>query len=591
MKQFITRRSFIKAAGAATALTAVSVGAPAAFAEETNCFFGDKADVTILYTNDVHTYIDNKSPKPTYAAIAALKKSIEDTGRDVLLVDAGDHIQGTAYGSMDDGATIIELMNEAGYDLATPGNHEFDYGMARAKTVLREADFPYVSCNWVDLRTGFNVLPSVKFFFVGGRKIAFVGVTTPETFTKSTPAYFMNDAQTKYIYDILGGEDGQKLYDAVQKAIDKAEFWGADTIIGLGHLGVDPSSSPWTSEEVIAHTHGFTAFIDGHSHTVMANKQVTDASGKAVTLTQTGSYFKNIGKMTVGADGTITTELIDTYEGLDAAVAATASNWISAVDDMLGEEIAVGDTKFYINDPATGKRRIRSGETNLGDFVADGIYTYFNEIEELHCDVAIMNGGGIRTDVEAGPWSFKTCKTVSPFGNVACLMSVTGQQIQDALEFGARFAGAEGKENGGFLQVAGARYTVHTGTPNTVQTDDKNVWTGSAATPRVSNVEIYDKTTGTYKPLDPNATYALAGMNYTLRNLGDGFAMFDGATLIKDYVSEDYLVMSSYAAMFGGVDANGLPHLASANSPLADYPGYLINYEDPYGAGRIQMIW
>ena len=591
MKQFITRRSFIKAAGAATALTAVSVGAPAAFAEETNCFFGDKADVTILYTNDVHTYIDNKSPKPTYAAIAALKKSIEDTGRDVLLVDAGDHIQGTAYGSMDDGATIIELMNEAGYDLATPGNHEFDYGMARAKAVLREADFPYVSCNWVDLRTGFNVLPSVKFFFVGGRKIAFVGVTTPETFTKSTPAYFMNDAQTKYIYDILGGEDGQKLYDAVQKAIDKAEFWGADTIIGLGHLGVDPSSSPWTSEEVIAHTHGFTAFIDGHSHTVMANKQVADASGKAVTLTQTGSYFKNIGKMTVGADGTITTELIDTYEGLDAAVAATASNWISAVDDMLGEEIAVGDTKFYINDPATGKRRIRSGETNLGDFVADGIYTYFNEIEELHCDVAIMNGGGIRTDVEAGPWSFKTCKTVSPFGNVACLMSVTGQQIQDALEFGARFAGAEGKENGGFLQVAGARYTIHPMIPNTVQTNDKNVWTGSATIPRVSNVEIYDKTTGTYKPLDPNATYALAGMNYTLRNLGDGFAMFDGATLIKDYVSEDYLVMSSYAAMFGGVDANGLPHLASANSPLADYPGYLLNYEDPYGAGRIQMIW
>ena len=590
MKQFITRRSFIKAAGAATALTAVSVGAPAAFAEETNCFFGDKTDVTILYTNDVHTYIDNKSPKPTYAAIAALKKSIEDTGRDVLLVDAGDHIQGTAYGSMDDGATIIELMNEAGYDLATPGNHEFDYGMARAKAVLREADFPYVSCNWVDLRTGLNVLPSVKFFFVGGRKIAFVGVTTPETFTKSTPAYFMNDAQTKYIYDILGGEDGQKLYDAVQKAIDKAEFWGADTIIGLGHLGVDPSSSPWTSEEVIAHTHGFTAFIDGHSHTVMANKQVTDASGKAVTLTQTGSYFKNIGKMTVGADGTITTELIDTYEGLDAAVAATASNWISAVDDMLGEEIAVGDTKFYINDPATGKRRIRSGETNLGDFVADGIYTYFNEIEELHCDIAIMNGGGIRTDVEAGPWSFKTCKTVSPFGNVACLMSVTGQQIQDALEFGARFAGAEGKENGGFLHVAGARYTIHPMIPNTVQTNDKNVWTGSATIPRVSNVEIYDKTTGTYQPLDPNATYALAGMNYTLRNLGDGFAMFDGATLIKDYVSEDYLVMSSYAAMFGGVDANGLPHLASANSPLADYPGYLINYEDPYGAGRIQMI-
>ena len=587
MKQLISRRSFLKAAGVTAAAASMAIGAPAASA----CWYGDKSDVTILYTNDVHTYIDKQSPKLTYAAIADLKQSYQNAGKDVLLVDAGDHVQGTAYGSMDEGASIIKLMNAAGYDVATPGNHEFDYGMDRAKAIMKEADFPYLSCNWVDLRTTLRVLPSVKVFVRGGRRIAFVGVTTPETFTKSTPAYFMNDAQTKYIYDILGGEDGQKLYDAVQEAIDKAEFWGADTIIGLGHLGVDPSSSPWTSEEVIAHTHGFTAFIDGHSHTVMANKQVTDASGKAVTLTQTGSYFKNIGKMTVGADGTITTELIDTYEGLDAAVAATASNWISAVDDMLGEEIAVGDTKFYINDPATGKRRIRSGETNLGDFVADGIYTYFNEIEELHCDVAIMNGGGIRTDVEAGPWSFKTCKTVSPFGNVACLMSVTGQQIQDALEFGARFAGAEGKENGGFLQVAGARYTIHPMIPNTVQTNDKNVWTGSAATPRVSNVEIYDKTTGTYKPLDPNATYALAGMNYTLRNLGDGFAMFDGATLIKDYVSEDYLVMSSYAAMFGGVDANGLPHLASANSPLADYPGYLLNYEDPHGAGRIQMIW
>ena len=587
MKQLISRRSFLKAAGVTAAAASMAIGAPAASA----CWYGDKSDVTILYTNDVHTYIDKQSPKLTYAAIADLKQSYQNAGKDVLLVDAGDHVQGTAYGSMDEGASIIKLMNAAGYDVATPGNHEFDYGMDRAKAIMKEADFPYLSCNWVDLRTTLRVLPSVKVFVRGGRRIAFVGVTTPETFTKSTPAYFMNDAQTKYIYDILGGEDGQKLYDAVQEAIDKAEFWGADTIIGLGHLGVDPSSSPWTSEEVIAHTHGFTAFIDGHSHTVMANKQVTDASGKAVTLTQTGSYFKNIGKMTVGADGTITTELIDTYEGLDAAVAATASNWISAVDDMLGEEIAVGDTKFYINDPATGKRRIRSGETNLGDFVADGIYTYFNEIEELHCDVAIMNGGGIRTDVEAGPWSFKTCKTVSPFGNVACLMSVTGQQIQDALEFGARFAGAEGKENGGFLQVAGARYTIHPMIPNTVQTNDKNVWTGSAATPRVSNVEIYDKTTGTYQPLDPNATYALAGMNYTLRNLGDGFAMFDGATLIKDYVSEDYLVMSSYAAMFGGVDANGLPHLASANSPLADYPGYMLNYEDPYGAGRIQMIW
>ena len=586
MKHLISRRNFLKAAGVTTAAAAMAVGAPAASA----CWTGEKSEVTILYTNDVHTYIDKQAPELTYAAIAALKQSYQNAGKKVLLVDAGDHVQGTAYGSMDQGASIIELMNAAGYDAATPGNHEFDYGMDRAKELMRDADFPYLSCNWVDLRTNLRVLPEIKVFVRGGVRIAFVGITTPETFTKSTPAYFMNKAQTKYIYDILGGEDGQKLYSAVQKAVDKAKCL-ADVVIGLGHLGVDPSSSPWTSEEVIAHTTGFDAFIDGHSHTVMENKQVADASGRLVTLTQTGSYFANVGEMTIAPDGTISTRLVSTYDQEDVAVAAEQAAWVNTVDDMLGEKIAVADTKFYITDPVTGKRRIRSGETNLGDFVADGIYTYFNEVEKLHCDIAIMNGGGIRSDEDAGYWTFKTCKQVSPFGNVACLMSVTGKQIQDALEFAARFAGAEGKENGGFLQVAGATYEIHTDIPTTVQTDDKNVWIGSATgTPRVQNVKIYDRHTGTYEPLDPAKTYALAGMNYTLRNLGDGFAMFDGAELIKDYVSEDYLVMSTYAMTFGGVDAEGLPHLSSANSVLAEYPGYLLDYENPYGAGRISIL-
>ena len=182
MKRFISRRSFLKTAGVTTAAAAVAVGAPSASA----CFGkGKLPEITILYTNDVHTYIDHKSPELTYASIAALKKSYEEQGKNVLLVDAGDHIQGTAYGSMDDGATIIRLMNEAGYDLATPGNHEFDYGMDRAKMVLKEADFPYVSCNWIDLRSGLRVLPSIKLFNIKGAFVAFVGITTPETFTLS----------------------------------------------------------------------------------------------------------------------------------------------------------------------------------------------------------------------------------------------------------------------------------------------------------------------------------------------------------------------------------------------------------------------
>lgn len=144
---------------------------------------------------------------------------------------------------MDEGASIIQLMNAAGYDAATPGNHEFDYGMDRAKEAMKEADYPYLSCNWVYEPLGTRVLPDIKYFRIGGRTIAFVGVTTPETFTKSTPAYFMDPSQKFYIYDILGGDDGKKLYSAVQTAIDKAKVL-ADYVIGLGHLGVDPSSSP-----------------------------------------------------------------------------------------------------------------------------------------------------------------------------------------------------------------------------------------------------------------------------------------------------------------------------------------------------------
>ena len=587
MKHYVSRRSFMKAAGisAAAMAMAASFGTQRADA----CLpFLKKSPVTILYTNDAHTYIDKESPELSYASIAALKQSYVSAGQDVLLVDAGDHVQGTAYGSMDEGASIIQLMNAAGYDLATLGNHEFDYGMARAQEIMKEADFPYISCNFIDLRTNRKVLPAVKRFYLGGLSIAFVGVTTPETFTKSTPAYFMDETQSKYIYNISGGADGQELYDAVQKAIDQAKIL-SDYVIGLGHLGVDPSSSPWTSREVIAHTVGFDAFIDGHSHTEIPYEEVKDAAGNTVVLTQTGNYLDNVGRMTLGTDGTITTELISSYEGRDGNVDAIQAAWINSVDDMLGEKIAYSDINFYISDPNSGKRLIRSEETNMGDFVADGIYSYFNEIEDLNCDIAIMNGGGIRADEYAGYWSFKTCKEVSPFGNVACLMEVTGQQIQDALEFGARYAGS-GQENGGFLQVAGASYEIHTSVPNTVQTDDKGVWTGSATgTPRVQNVKIYNKQTGTYEPLDPNRTYAMAGMNYTLRNLGDGFAMFDGAKLIKDYVSEDYLVMASYAMMFGGVDAEGLGHLNTNNSPLADYPGYLIHYENPRGAGRIVL--
>ena len=202
-------------------------------------------DVVIYYTNDVHTYIDKGL---SYDNIADLKTETSKQAAGVLLVDAGDHIQGTAYGSMDKGKTIIDLMNAAGYDLATLGNHEFDYGMeGRIKVTDEWADFPYVSCNFYHEQNGVmgdKVLKPYEIFEIGGKKIAIIGITTPESFTKSTPAYFQ-DENGNYIYGIGGST--LPLHMFVQDAIYGARYEGAEIIIALGHLGHDPASQPWTS--------------------------------------------------------------------------------------------------------------------------------------------------------------------------------------------------------------------------------------------------------------------------------------------------------------------------------------------------------
>ena len=542
-------------------------------------------DIVILYTNDVHTYINKDL---TYSLVAAYRDTLDN----VLLVDAGDHIQGTAYGGMDNGATIIALMNAASYDLATLGNHEFDYGMDGCMNAIEWAEFPYVSCNFYHEKDGVpgeSVLDSYKIFEVNGTKIAFIGITTPESFTKSTPAYFQDDAGN-YIYGIAGGEDGSALYAAVQKAIDAASA-EADIVIALGHLGDDPSSDPWNSEDVIANTTGLDAFIDGHSHSTVPMKEVADQGGSTVVLTQTGSYLDAVGQMTITADGSITTKLL-TAEDLagvtpDANVKALEDAWIAEVDGMLGEKIADSEIAFTITD-ADGNRAIRKGETNLGDFNADAYYWYLNELEGLDCDFAVMNGGGIRASVAAGDWSYLTCKTVNTFGNVLCLVEVSGQAVLDALEFGARYT--TDAENGGFLHVAGLTYQVNTAVENTVKTDDKSVWQAGPDQYRVTDVKVYNKDTGIYEPLDLNKTYTMAGTNYTLRNCGDGFNMFGETALVKDYISEDYLALAAYAKAFTDTDGDGYAELSTANSPLAAYKGYLLNYENPEGAGRITVV-
>ena len=541
-------------------------------------------DVTVLYTNDVHTYIANTGknadettyPTIRYSVVAALKDSL---GENTLLVDAGDHIQGTAYGSMDKGKTIIDLMNAAGYDLATLGNHEFDYGMeGRINVTDSWAAFPYVSCNFYHEENGVkgeSVLDSYKVFEIGGKKIAFIGITTPESFTKSTPAYFQ-DENGNYIYGIAGGLDGAALYAAVQSAIDAASA-EADVVIALGHLGDDKASQPWTSEEVIANTTGLDAFIDGHSHSTVEGKAVKDKGGNDVWLTQTGEYLKAIGKMTIKADGTITTELLsyDDVKALtpDAKVKAIEDAWIAEIDTQLGQKIGKIDVVLDNYDAQFGDRLVRSYGTNSGAFAADALYYLFDNMG-LDVDMAIMNGGGVRNGAITGDFTYKTAKEIHTFGNVACLQTITGQQLLDALEWGARQA--PDVQVGGFLHVSGVTYEVDSKITSTVQQDDKSVWTGAPTGEyRVKNVMVYNKETKAYEPLKLDAKYNLAGYNYTLRDLGDGFAMFDGAVNVLDYVMEDYMVLANYVQGFE--DAT----VKATNSPLnAKFANFGVDYSE-----------
>ena len=574
-----------------------------------------------MYTNDVHTYIDGPL---SYDVIAAVKSELRKQYKYVLLVDAGDHVQGTAYGSMDKGETVIKLMNAAGYDLATLGNHEFDYGMEGCQQIQQWAEFPYVSCNFYEEADGVrgeNVLPSYQIFELGQEKLAIVGITTPESFTKSTPAYFQ-DENGNYIYGISGGEDGAALYADVQAAIDQAAADGATKVIALAHLGDDMASQPWTSEETIANVSGLTAFIDGHSHSTVEGKEVADKDGNDVMLSQTGQYFDRIGLMVISAetgevstdfieyeeiletvmgedgnpvkdeDGNEVTEVVgyklvsDLYTGAewcsDASVASIKDAWMKKIDEQLGT--VIGSTALTLDNYASDETRlVRSQETNTGDFAADALYYLFDSMD-MDVDVAIMNGGGVRNTAITGDISYQTCKSIHTFGNVACLQTITGQQLLDALEWGARTAGT-GEECGGFLQVSGITYKIDTEWPDSTQKDDKGVWIGAPTGGyRVHDVKVYNKETGAWDDLDLTAKYNLAGYNYTLRDLGDGFSMFDGAVNVLDYVMEDYMVLANYVQGFeGGV-------VEATNSPLAaKYPGFTVDYSTVDGSGRIVM--
>lgn len=554
-------------------------------------------DIVVLYTNDVHCQVDpaaNKEGVQTnagYTNVAAYKADMLDTHNYVTLVDCGDAIQGGPIGAMTKGEAIVTVMNTVGYDIATFGNHEFDYGMDQLAKLVESAHAQYISCNFTYTGKGTAKVSADPYVIkdYGDTKVAFVGISTPESFTKSTPTYFQ-DENGNYVYSFAEGNNGQDLYDAVQKAVDDAKTAGANYVVAVAHTGTDESSTPWTSNEVIANTTGIDVYLDGHSHSTIAGDKVANKDGEEVILTSTGTKLKNIGKLVIGAEG-ITTELVSaaSYTGTNEAASTEIAKVEDELNKTLTQVVAKSDVDLTTLDPETGKRAVRSAETNLGDLCADAYRVLYNT------DIGFVNGGGIRADIKAGDITFEDIINVHPFSNEACVVKVSGQAILDALELSAS---AYPGENGGFLQVSGLCYGINSKIPSSVVKDDKGAFVKVDGERRVSNVYLLNDETGKYDiPIDPEAVYTVASHNYMLLSGGDGYTMFKNdpqfeqdttiTPRLDNKVLIDYIV-EELSGVVGEEYANltGEGRIFVRQNPFTD-----VNNKTDWFAGAVEAVY
>ena len=509
-----------------------------AFADDEAAAVERSADIVILFTSDVHCGIDQGFG---YAGLSEIYDHLVAQGNKVILVDDGDNIQGEPIGTMTKGEALVDLMNKVGYSVAIPGNHEFDYGMEQFLSLAKQAKFSYVSCNFN--HEGELVFDPYVIRELDGMKVAFVGVTTPKTLTSSTPRYFQ-DENGEFVYGFFQDETGEGVYNAVQSAVDDARAEGADYVVVLGHMGNEEECHPWTYSDVISNVSGIDVFLDGHSHDT-DQVVMKDKDGKEVIRAACGTKLSCIGWCRIDTEGKITTGLY-TWNNNESAPAllgianktsALVDKATSALEKKLKEVVASSEVLLTINDPeevdANGKpiRMVRRAETNLGDLCADAYRI------QSGADIAFVNGGGIRVSINAGKITLNDILKVHPFGNAMCVIEVTGQQILDALEGGAR---AVPGENGGFLQVSGLSYEIHSYFESPCKSDENSMFAGIEGERRVQNVLVDGK------PIDPEATYTLASHDYMLLNNGDGYTMFDGAPLLQDRVKLDNQVLIDY---------------------------------------------
>lgn len=453
--------------------------------------------IVIIYDNDVHCAIDG------YTRIAGLRDAIAvaDTAY-VALVSSGDFIQGGIVGSLSRGADIIPILNAAKYDVVTLGNHEFDYGVPRMMEVLKPLEAEIVCANFrsIDKLQPYYAPYAIR--QMGSKKVAFVGILTPETMHIERVSFFDKDGNQ--LYDIC--DDG--LVALVQESVNKARAEGADYVVALAHLG--ETGKYLTSVDLINRTSGIDVVLDGHSHSVIECNMVADLNETPKPSTQTGTAMVNVGKLHISKEGKCTTKLIPansiSYESANVAQAVADAK--KKFEEFTGRVCAQSDCKLSINDE-NGKRIVRKQEAGIGDFFCDVIAALAD------AEISIFNGGGIRADLPQGTVTNGDIINILPFGNQLCLLELTGEQLLGILESCFSLLPAE---NGSFPQVSGLKLEV----------DIK-------ASPRIKTSQAL--VDGKWVAVDPNGRYKVATSEYLLTQ------MQFRPTILNPSLGIDYIVV------------------------------------------------
>ncbi|MDO9099863.1 MAG: 5'-nucleotidase C-terminal domain-containing protein [Caldisericota bacterium] len=448
--------------------------------------------VVILHTNDFHgnllPLVDaNKNQYAGAARIATIVNGIRKAfdPKSVLLVDAGDAIQGATIANLFQGKSVTDTYNALGYNVATLGNHEWDYGQAVLRQRIADAKFDYVNANVTGVNLGWkpNVIKTVN-----GVNVGFFGVVTSDLLTIVAPSALTGVGLTDPLV-------------AAKTQATELKAAGADYVVALSHAGFDGGTAPMDRDLALG-APGINLIIGGHSHTELKTAVM---AGKTA-IVQTGTAGVNVGKEVIDfttyagkiVAKTMSYELIATSTSVaeDAGVKAI----VDGFNKQIAEKLAVVIGKAVVN--LDGERaNVRTKETNLGNYIADWMRL------STGADVAVMNGGSIRVSVPAGPLTVGNVTAVIPFDNLLWVIEVKGSTIKAALETSVKLYPAQA---GAFLQVSGLSFTFDAAKP---------------AGSRVTSVKVGAAA------LDLDKVYKLVTSDFTAMG-GDGYSMFVGAKIV-----------------------------------------------------------